>query len=97
MRLSTSKHTPSGRLHRHSERYNPRPVAPALACELTCRYQGAAVDALIQCLAGSQNTAVAPENLFRSLNLFVSSLVSDWTNIPAYINNCKYFCPLFRG
>ena len=39
MRLSTSKPAPSGRSHRHIGRYNPRPVALALACELTCQYQ----------------------------------------------------------
>ena len=29
MRLSTSKHAPSGRLHRHIGRYKPHPVALA--------------------------------------------------------------------
>ena len=38
MRLSTSKHAPSGRVHRLIGRYNPHPVALAHACKLTCQY-----------------------------------------------------------
>ena len=43
MGLSTSKHTLSGRLHRHIGRYNPHPLALAHACELTCQYPHAAM------------------------------------------------------
>ncbi len=39
MHLSTSKHAPSERLHRHIGPYNPHPVALAHACELTCQYR----------------------------------------------------------
>jgi len=57
------------------------------------RVERATVDALTQGLAGLQNTVVAPENLFRSVQLFVCSLISRWTNIPANNDKCKCFCP----
>ncbi len=37
MRLSTSKHALSGRLHRHIGRYNSHPAALAQGYELTCQ------------------------------------------------------------
>lgn len=49
----------------------------------------ATVDALAKGLAGLQNTVVAPENRIGSLHLFVCSVISHWTNIPANLENYK--------